>query len=138
MANPVATPIKATQITPKATLAQVNSMTKADLKSFVEGGGLATSDADVLLAAITRLASKAEKPEKAPIVAVRTFTKDCKKGVAGTSVDLHMKNVRNVLMVQAARIHKDEVLQSSQVDLWVADIMNGKPYVASYYTISKK
>ena len=129
--------IKATQVVRKYTVNEVNSMTKADLKDFVANGMLANSDADVLQAALVRLATKSERQEKAPIVAVRTFTKDCQKGSAGTTVDLTIKNVRNILRVQAQRL-KDEVLIEAQVDLWVADIMAGKVFTASYYTISKK
>lgn len=138
MAKAVETQIKVSQVVRKYTVNEVNAMTKVDLKDFVANGMLANSDADVLMAALTRLATKSEKQEKAPIVAVRTFTKDCKKGTAGTTVDLNAKNVRNILMVQAQRVHKDVVLQEAQVDLWVADIMADRPFIASYYTISKK
>lgn len=126
------------------TVANVESMTKVELRELVTNGALLNSGTDVLSAALKKLATKSANEPKV-VVAKRVYTKDVidrrtslVKYPKDFTQDLADKNLRNVLLVQAKRIHpRDEALALAQVDLFVKDIMAGKPFHATNYVISK-
>lgn len=126
------------------TVANVESMTKVELRELVTNGALLDSGADVLGAALKKLATKSANEPKV-IVAKRVYTKDVidrrtnlVKYPKDFTQDLAEKNLRNILLVQAKRIHpRDESLALAQVDLFVKDVLAGKPFHATNYVINK-
>lgn len=126
------------------TVANVESMTKVELRELVTNGALLESGTDVLSAALTKLATKSANEPKV-VIAKRVYTKDVidrrtslVKYPKDFTQDLAEKNLRNILLVQAKRIHpRDEALALAQVDLFVKDVMDGKPFHATNYVINK-
>lgn len=126
------------------TVADITGMTKVELRELVTNGALLNSGTEVLSAALTKLATKSANEPKV-VVAKRVYTKDVidrrtnlVKYPKDFTQDLADKNLRNVLLVQAKRIHpRDEALALAQVDLFVKDIMAGKPFHATNYVIEK-
>lgn len=126
------------------TVADIESMTKVELRELVTNGALLDSGTDVLSASLKKLATKSANEPKV-VIAKRVYTKDVidrrtslVKYPKDFTQDLADKNLRNVLLVQAKRIHpRDEALALAQVDLFVKDIMDGKPFHATNYVISK-
>lgn len=125
-------------------VADIENMTKVELRELVTSGALLSSPKDVLSSALAKLATKSE-PTKKVVIAKRIYTKDVLSKETGLVKypkdfvqDLADKNLRNILLVQAKRIHRfDEALQQAQIDLFINDIMSGKEFHATNYKIVK-
>jgi len=125
------------------TVDEVNAMTKVELRELIINGAFASSPREVLQTALDKLATKAS-PQKRIIVAKRIYTKDVidkstglVKYPKGHEVELAEKNLRNILSVQAKRLHRDEALINAQLEAFVNDVMSGTTFHASNYKIVK-
>lgn len=125
------------------TVDEVNAMTKVELRELIINGAFSTSPREVLQTALDKLATKAS-PQKRVIVAKRIYTKDVidratglVKYPKGHEVELAEKNLRNILSVQAKRLHRDEALMNAQLEAFVNDVMSGTTFHASNYKIVK-
>lgn len=122
-------------------IADIDAMTKKEVQELAIAGAFNESGLAVISHALSKLATKSE-PQKKVIVAVREYTRDVidratgvTKYAKGFVQELGEKNLRNVLTVQAKRIHKDPNLVASQVDVWVQEVLNGQTFEASNYVI---
>lgn len=116
----------------------IANMSKDALNAKIINGDFKGAPAELMQAALDRLAQKGAVKTPKVIVAVRTFLKDGKKGKAGDTQELTDKSLRNVLLIPAKRMFpKDENLAIAQVNLWADQVLAGGTHNESWYKITK-
>jgi hypothetical protein len=132
------TRVKATKVATYPNADEIARMSKEALKTAIVNGDFKDAPADIMQVALDRLAQKGASKQPKVIVAIRTFTKDGKKGKAGDTQELTEKSLRNVLLIPARRMFpNDENLALAQVDLWANQVLAGGTHVESWYKITK-
>jgi hypothetical protein len=116
----------------------IANMSKESLNAAIINGDFKGAPAEIMQAALDRLAQKGAVKQPKVIVAIRTFLKDGKKGKAGDTQELTEKSLRNILLVPSKRMFpKDENLAIAQANLWADQVLAGGTHTESWYKITK-